>query len=118
MVDLKGFIEEMDIDMEMASEMYEIFSEELAEERDQLFSDWQAADMDNFFRTLHNIKGISATYRANDVHHLIQSIYDAEESQSGKARQFSLMKEEDLQKISKVVEDTLQEIQSYFQASP
>ncbi len=117
MVDIKGFMKEMDIDSEMARELYDIFAEELAEERDQLLRDWEEGDAENFYRTLHNIKGISSSYRAYDVWKTAEGLYVAGEGdEQVQKEQFRLLTPERLKALTDEMEGALGEIADYFAA--
>ncbi len=115
MVDIRGFMEEMEIDNQMAREMYEIFAEELKEEKEQLLISWDRQDAEGFFGTLHNVKGISASYRASELHHYVEALYSRQDTGQGKGVVHGLAGcEDDMIQVVKSLKEALHSIEVFF----
>lgn len=63
-VDIMGFVEETGLDGDMPEELYHVFYDELSKERERTAQFYAEKKYLELTGTVHNIKGISASYKA------------------------------------------------------
>lgn len=68
LVSYDGFIQETGIDEETSKELYEVFVEELLQEKEKLIAQHLVKDYEKLGRTVHNVKGVSGSYKAHFVY--------------------------------------------------
>lgn len=73
-VNYSEFISETGIDEETSKELYEVFMEELLQEKEKLINRYSSQEYEKLGRTVHNIKGISASYKAHPVYEMARLI--------------------------------------------
>jgi len=66
-VDFDGFLDETGLDKEVTKELYTGLIEEIVQEREKILSELAAMDFGKLARTVHNIKGISGSYKLQYV---------------------------------------------------
>ncbi len=66
-VDFERFKTETGLEDYDVKELYKGFLEELLEEREKLKAQFANGDLEKMSRTVHNIKGISSSYMADEV---------------------------------------------------
>ncbi len=67
LVDYDAFMRETGIGEDDLKELYGVFLEELLREKDRLLMHLADKDYDSLRKTVHNVKGISGSYKANVV---------------------------------------------------
>lgn len=68
-VDFGKFEKETGLDVETVKDLYRGFLEEILEDRDKLSHEFQSQEYGKLARTVHNIKGVSSSYMAEDLFH-------------------------------------------------
>lgn len=108
-VDVEAFMAETGLDEETAKELYTGFIEEINEEREKLFSKFSTSDFSRLARTVHNIKGISGSYRLQNVFKQAQEI-DAslKKNETGGV-------ETAVERLENYIEEAVAEIRHHFE---
>lgn len=107
-VDIQEFQEEMEVDIEMAQELYEVFIEELLTEKETLLPYFRRGEIIDLENTMHNIKGISGSYRAWAVFKMAEEIYEQLKNRDIENMEDMLIRFRDL------INETIKEIKKYF----
>lgn len=66
--DIDGFISELEIELEEAEELYKSYETEMNEEIEEMEQLCSAKEYEKLERVVHNVKGVSANLRINDVY--------------------------------------------------
>lgn len=66
-VDYDAFMVETGLDKDTIEELYQVFHDEILEEREKLLSCYSGKDFEKLGKTVHNIKGISGSFKAGPV---------------------------------------------------
>ena len=111
-VDYKGFQKDLQINTELLKEMYLTFMYELNCNKDSMNRCYQRNDYVWMMKYVHNIKGLSGTYRARKVSRIAEALYH------------NLRKNEKIiigyyaQALNEVIDETIFEMKSYFDEEP
>ncbi len=112
MIDFEMFIvKEMGLSKDEVLPLYEIYLNEMDDMIIALDSASKSSDYDTFKRTLHNIKGISANLRLEDMTAVVSDMYSKLKSDE----QIDLYAS--LETIKKLLEQVRKEINTYFNRS-
>ena len=67
LIDFDAFMAETGIDEDTIKELYQVFLEEILQEKARLTVRFAEKDYEKLGRTIHNVKGIAASYKAHCV---------------------------------------------------
>lgn len=73
-VDFDEFICEMGIDKDTAKELYQVFRDELLDQKSSFLEAYEVKDFQKLQKIIHNIKGISGSYKAGHIYSTAQNI--------------------------------------------
>lgn len=108
LVDYQEFMDETGIDKETARELYTIFLEELLDQKEGACSAMVDSDFEGLGKIIHNIKGISASYKAWPVHATAKRI----DEQLKQGKQNNLVNE--LDELVNIIDQTGNSIRHYL----
>lgn len=74
LVDFEAFIKETQVDKEVVIELYEVFLDELSDEKDKIHTCLLSENYTHLQKVIHNIKGISGSYKVYKVFEIACSI--------------------------------------------
>lgn len=105
-VDINKFRDEIEVDDDTLKELYQVFIEELNQQKHLMKEQIRTMEIEELKKTLHNIKGISGNYKASKVWDLSSRVYD--ELRTGTKNQIDL--NNSISNIESSIEDTINEI--------
>ncbi|TYQ16679.1 UNVERIFIED_CONTAM: HPt (histidine-containing phosphotransfer) domain-containing protein [Acetivibrio alkalicellulosi] len=73
-IDFDSFVKDVDVDNETMRDLYETFLEEILQERENLKSCLLQNDYTCAGKIIHNIKGISGSYKANELYEIAKNL--------------------------------------------
>jgi HPt (histidine-containing phosphotransfer) domain-containing protein len=106
--DIDGFLEEMEISAEEGSVLYTFFIEELLQEKSALQEQANTENYGQMAETVHNIKGVSSSYKSWNVFHIVSSMDD-----QCKKRDFNNI-QQNVDILSRMIEEEIVKIKAYF----
>ena len=66
-IDYQAFIDETGLDENTIKELYQVFHDEILAEKEKLVNSYSQNDLLKLGKTVHNIKGISGSFKAGHV---------------------------------------------------
>lgn len=104
------FIEEMSIEEDTAKDLYFVFIEEMIEECEKLLSGMNNKDIDKIKKSVHNIKGVSGSFKAVKVFELSSIINEQFKSN------YNIVIEAIINELIKEIRNVSAEVKIYFRS--
>lgn len=67
-IDYTAFMAETGLDRDAIKELYQVFHDEMLEEKEKLLCCFSGNDFEMLGKTVHNVKGISGSFKAGQVY--------------------------------------------------
>ncbi|MDQ2084922.1 Hpt domain-containing protein [Herbivorax sp. ANBcel31] len=108
-IDFDSFIDDAGIDRETMKELYEVFLEEVLEEKEKLQYYFFHDNNQMMKKTIHNIKGISGSYKAYEIYDIAKELDEKLKNEEKTKSDFQI------EELIKYIEIASQEINLYFE---
>lgn len=110
LVDFYKLKEEMEVDDETLKELYEIFRDELIQQRGYMKVQIEEENIEELKKTMHNLKSLSGNCRANELFELSSAVYDDLRIKGKEYDELNQM----INKIEKLIDETINEVNRFL----